>query len=41
MVTKKNPFGDGLAAKRILKQAKCWASQPLSDELKQLGEFEV
>lgn len=41
MVTKKNPFGDGLAAKRILKQAKCWASQPLSDELKQLGEFEA
>lgn len=40
MVTNQNPFGDGLAAKRILKQAKLWASQPLSDELKRLEDFE-
>ncbi len=41
MTTKKNPFGDGLASIRILKQAKMWASQPISTELASLQEFQV
>lgn len=40
MTTKKNPFGDGLASKRILKQAKMWASQPIPEELASLKEFQ-
>jgi len=39
MITPQNPFGDGQASKRILKQLKLWASQPISDEFVSLGEF--
>jgi len=39
MVRIRNPFGDGKAAKRILKETRSFFSLPVPDDLKNLGEF--